>query len=498
MSYDMFKLKLGRSDTIFDMLVVCYEYIDNSSYPGLWREYCRYLEEDNCNKWLSLPILIDHLLYGIIDFISFRDGTIDLFTEDKAKLFSIHLLREWDVILGDRDNYPYLKARKVDTNLKTSIGPLNKQDEIYSFIYTSNNSLLTLAKEHFRSVSKKDSSNIFYRIKNYRIIKKDLNLPKIILESYKNNYFKELLDGDTEELKIGVVPIGRKDWFRLEFQSYEKAESNFFEIKPEVELIEELNNRYISILELLNEERAHIVIFPELAMNKNTEKVISDYLINKCLMGTNYIQFVFMGSLWESGSNICSLISGGGTHLISNPKKMPFEYKKSGKTYVEALNKWPEAYNLLDVAGLGRLFYLVCKDGIDDNTQIELWNKYDVNFEVVSAYSPSLDYFIKQSYKFNSEYMGLYILNNCCEPRVRKNINKNINIGYLASPVFNEVKNNMDSQKNYYFTDDFCKSCSYFCNCAFVYTLNPNQIVKNNDMIGIDIKSPRKVMNNFA
>ncbi|HWT76641.1 MAG TPA: hypothetical protein VN258_18230 [Mobilitalea sp.] len=256
-----------------------------------------------------------------------------------------------------------------------------------------------------------------------------------------------------------------------------------------------VNDVYINVIDQLNELGVHIIVFPELAMNKKTEKAITQYLIDKKLNGNSHIQLVFLGSLWEDRVNMCMLLSGSGTVLLKNNKKMPFEYKnpEDGLFYTESLKSRPEKYSLLDVNGLGRLLYLVCKDGLDDIAQITLWNEYGVNMEIISAFTPSILYFENQSEKFNKDYLGIDLLTNCCNPRLQICNDNSIDIGYISVPVMNVERRRVVSNRIYFSSDEKCNNCDRFCNCAHIFTLNPNKLIKDTRFHGMEVEKLDKI-----
>lgn len=104
-------------------------------------------------------------------------------------------------------------------------------------------------------------------------------------------------------------------------------------------------------------------------MNRETLDSIRNFLIQSTLNGVISLELVFLGSFWDNGVNEGIVLSGTGTILIRSQKIKPFFLKKDGKVYWEKLKQEAQEIELLDISKIGRIQYLICKDGLNDSWQ---------------------------------------------------------------------------------------------------------------------------------
>lgn len=491
-----FKEDFLGAENIYDILVILYSYIDNINAPSYVQNYYEKLDEGEVNEWKSVNTLLDAFLGCDIDFSCFLNELVLLVKDNNYTSYAVHILKYFDQIFFEKEEYQSLGFNnRADFKNKSILGPLNTNQEKYRLYFMPKSSMLdesiALKECKCRFINRKDGSNIFSEISSYKIINRTGNKAVVKITEYNENIF--LKDGDKEKnYRIAIVPVSNKEWFEVRYIS-NNSDKNYFEIINKENLMEEINNKYITLLNKLMNDKVEIVIFPELAMNSKTEQVISKYLTETSLLNPNHtLKLIFMGSLWEDGRNQCVLFSGKGSVLIRNDKKSPFSLYKDGKRYDEKLRSRPAEYEVLDVQHLGRILYLICKDGLEDLDQIEFWNEYGINFEVISSYSKSVSYFEEQMKEFAEKYKGIGILSNCCSLRSEVGTD-NISVGFIETPAMRKKEPfRTEGVSDKYFIEKSCKEKCSFCDCIHIFDIKPDILEENDLLSKICIEHSRK------
>lgn len=479
---------LEGAKNIYDVLVALYSLIDNEDSPG---NIQRYYEESNADDWSGINSLLDQLLSCQIDFQLFMRELLRLFEAEDRLMFAIHVLKFFDQVFKEKEEYPYLEfGSTVEVNCLRQLGPLNNEQAEYRLYLTAGTGLIeeskALIKSRCRIINRKDGSDIFESITGYRIVRV---LPKreplIKIKEYGENIF----DPDKEErnLRLAIIPISRKRWFHIKYEENISGR-HYFEIQDNESKVKENNRAYVQLFDRLVDEKVEIAVFPELAMNSATEDEIRGYLTNKALTTRDYsLELVFLGSRWENGSNKCVLLSGSGSVLCRNGKKNPFSLVHNGKECFEKLVKRPTEYEILDVKHLGRILYIVCKDGLDDIGQLSFWNEYGVNFEVISSFSPSIAFFEQQMADMISKYKGMAVVANSCSPR-KAEAEGETAVGFVKLPYMRKKKPFLihGLGKEYDMEEQCMKSCT-FCSCMHIFDIRPDILQENEILSGMEI-----------
>lgn len=479
------ELKLKYSRNIYDVLVSIYELVDNLKMPQYLHNYYTNLDKYDFQK---INLLLDSVVNCDIEFEIFVQELINLMKrlEEDITLCAIHILKYFDGVLKEKEEYPALGfGQQIKTEYCSLVGPLNeKQDKYWLFLLPRQGSMLQESEilKNRRKIDQRSGSDIFAYIESYRIVKKSTKQQLIVLKEYKENLWNKMED----KYRIAIVPVANKEWFGVKYIDCSE-EYNLFEIVNSVEKGKEINKSYIRLLEKLIELKVEIVIFPEMGMNEETENEIQNFLIRKSLKNENTIKLIFLGSLWKEGKNQCVLMSGAGTILLRNKKENPFLVEKNGKKYYEKLECKPEKYEIIDIDNLGRILYVVCKDGLEDFEQREFWSDYEINMEVISSYSPSISFFEQHLSDFVKKYNGIGIVANSCAARL-KTFEKNKDTGFIILPELREE-------------DLFCETCACYgykcieeewkeCNfgkCVHIYDIHPKKEKSENNKISVQI-----------
>lgn len=466
-------LCIDKAENIYDILVILYSCIDNKKRPSHHSEYYRKFQLDEYKDIIiKLNTLTDSVLKFDIHLEHYKERLKSYLRKSDINFICVHILFYFDQVFWDKSSYPLLGfCGKAGVKPYQRIGPLNTYSEKYQFFLLPQDSLLKETDQinlsDYRAINRKDSSDIFFDISSYAIKKKEDVKVNII------EYLGQLFDFSKQKsLKIAVIPISNQRWFKDDKKPGFSGKVRYFDILDDLDAIDENNEAYIRMIQQAEANQADIIIFPELAMNHDTEQKIKRYLMLNAIKRNSTLKLLFLGSKWENGTNECVLMSGSGSVLVRNQKDNPFEYQDNTITYREHLKERPDQYTLLDMKHLGRILYLVCKDGLNDIWQVKNWVNYGVNIEVVSSYSNSISHFENELSDLAEKYLGIGIVANCCEPRKIPNGENDISVGLLEIPSI--MKNEYNQTKGKTITYSKTRECAgdcRFCDCIHMYTI---------------------------
>lgn len=325
-----------------------------------------------------------------------------------------------------------------------------------------NESVLTKKLRQGELYDKKNLSSLY---QTFFIRKAELDFP-IKIKHYQSKEFSDYKD----KLKVAVCPIKEKEWF--DFKIKEDPLLNLdgsFEILDRKEDLINNNNAIVKAIQIASERKADIIIFPEITMNSETEKEVGKWIACQKVCGQELgVKLIFLGSVWKNNQNTCSLLSNTGKVILRNKKNHPFEYCKKGKRFLEKLqspNNHP--LTIVDIDGLGRITYMICRDALENVEQSYIWHSYKINGEFISAYSNSLSYFKKISRNFAETNHGYTFLVNSCAAQVKEEYP----VGFISTPGRNIKEGNISDVILHDYYKNGCKSCE-FASCLFVFELN--------------------------
>lgn len=477
--------KLEKCKNIYDVLVILYEEINDEEEPSYIQKY-----DDVCatHNWEKINRLLDELLNDTVEFGAFIIE-LSVILEQECKLNVVHILEYFDQVFIDREQYPHLGfGNKLNIDPVESVGPLNHMRDIYGLYFTQDSGIVQRC-DGDRLINWEDDADIFSRISSYRII--NVSRQQVKIKRYKFNRWNENANSE-EIIRIACAPLCNKEWFGVDYQEHVSGKTGYFSIVNTAPCGKNINEIYMQLLGRLIDEQVDIVIFPELAMNEQTEEIISDYLSKQSLGVPGYsLKLVFLGSLWSEGKNECVILSGQGSVLVRNQKTNPFILKRDEKKYKERLKSRAKELELLDVESLGRILYVVCKDGLADMRQISFWNEYRVNFEVISAYSSSISFFEEQMRALAGKYYGIGIVANSCAPRPEEEPE----IGFVEVPCRDARNRSQNTGIPHNYTKDAgCQSQCAFGGCIHIFELKPNKVKEEHGKLSMEVDYIR----NFA
>lgn len=386
--------------------------------------------------------------------------------EDAEKMLAVHLMVMFDFALEEREEYRIFQTAELGSNrvISTS-GPFGESED-HLYLYHNDANFCDKMIEKLEIRKKKIRAGIWEYIKNYIIAGHEKY--NICIKEYKSDILKELVE--KRKLKLGIVPYGRKMWYDIE------QEGKGIVIADKEDSRKQMNERYIELIRQADAYKADILIFPEMAMNSRTLSYVKKYLAGASLGGEiQHLKLIFLGSLWQDYKNKCYLLSSSGSVLLENDKKN--SYEKDG--YIELLKEISEDINLIDIKGLGRIWYMICKDGLLHKDVVVMYECFDIQMSFISAYSPGVDEFVTNAEDIAKKYYASCVMANSC--LARKTNEKDDTTGFLSLPAVQETRKNARC----YIESYGCKynhSCDNCCIWTFDIDLD-NISIKDSDGI---------------
>lgn len=444
--------------TIFDLII--YAYIQLCKFPT--EKYIKdYFNGKHSLKRTKLALSFEDMIYGNL--------SVEEFIEDWSNIFEQNNPLDWVHIMILFDKY-YKDREKYNTLHKRQSRPLfieNVQSELYAdwmfYPLEGDNLFVKNMKENQNENIRQHriKQGIWLYIESYYINPKSEKC-NVILWKYKNSCFEEQIN-EAHIFTLAFIPFSN-------VCKFECNADGLLQRIPYGDEQEDVVDSCIDMLRVLDDKAVDIVIFPETIMEKNIVDKISERLqdlSNGSLLQS--IKYIFLGSYFETDSNCCTLMNGNGKILLTNKKRHAFSYKDNGQQYVENIEDEYADINLIDIKGLGRVWYLICKDALYDTENIDIVNYFNVNVEMVSAYSNSLSDFRKIAVYLAERYGVYFNVCNSCAKRPNKSI------GFTAYPGFNKTKDLAWELIEYNCKENIVQ-CQY-CKCAQIFVYDLKKII---------------------
>lgn len=190
------------------------------------------------------------------------------------------------------------------------------------------------------------------------------------------------------------------------------------------------------------EHGCQIVLFPKYTLSPSLVGRLRELL--RQIEDAERLRIVVAGSSWiglnnDVGCNVCNILGAQGVEagnvLGAIKKKEPFQ-SSSGRL-IEGLKDDSASTFILDVQGIGRIMFAICKDVVSASGQFSgLAKMFTPQVICIPAYSPSLDRAFKsQLNMFARNTFSVSIVCNACSAR-RDSKEKSIDtslIGYLEA-----------------------------------------------------------------
>ncbi|MDE7179338.1 MAG: hypothetical protein K2O59_16170 [Lachnospiraceae bacterium] len=484
----------NRLKNIYDVLVLLFSYIDGKSKKKYRAKYIKFLHM-HPGYWEKLELLNNEFLEEMISFPVFIDKFWELLTQENIRYYAFKMLFSYEHYFNE--DYKVLKPEiQKSLHCKMSLfGPMNTVQDKYllyrmpygHFFKDYNRS--RPEKSQIRFMDQNEFDRIDDRIKSYKIIDTNKFSDRVEVVGYSETRYTL-----PQKLKIALIPVSPCKWFKeiplsnedekyLGINEDEKI-GNVVDIviADDEKYTDSINNAYIHILERCIEENIQIVVFPELAGNRNTLDVVSGFLAQHMANAENSLELIFLGSCSNNVRNEGILLNGSGTELLKVTKKHAYKKVKEGVLYREKLIDFDAEITLIDIPGLGRMQYLICKDGLNTASQNALWSIFEISFSVISAYSESLSHFKNLGSCFSTQYGGIQIVSNACESRMGKykiEDHPKLELGNVIIPCACANDMSVDKAIQKYETVDYCwnecRKKAKIGSCIRVVSIFPNE-----------------------
>ena len=231
----------------------------------------------------------------------------------------------------------------------------------------------------------------------------------------------------------------------------------------------------ISLIRELDERAVNIVLFPEIVMTELLVEQIRGWII-KNASKLKHMKLLFMGTYYSGDVNQCVLLSGAGKRLLTNQKRNGFVYQDQKKErHRERLGDAWDEISLIDMKGLGRIWYLICKDFLVYEEVASMVSKFGCNVQIASAYSKSISDFRLVGESLAGNCQSLFAVSNSCAVRTGKEI------GLIGYPVFYVEGKCLTAKSLPYQCSVECERCAYArCAHLFRFSVHEKRIFQEN------------------
>ncbi len=438
--------KISDVNDVYSFIVEVFLVLDSECITALEGEYATF-----CRDYFTLL----HELRDITDILLLAlEADFSAWQREWSKFVANNT--EYDKILCYQtlknidELFPELTKPRVAT--LDDCGPLNNYSNQAAALYISppdafiGSKLINGHVRYGRQTIMYDVTGLNRHFKNYLVVKKAcLNDYTLTVKRYNTKRFCQ------DEIKIGCTPFACKPWFEEQYNV-----NCTFDVVYNADEEQKHNEAIIALIEQFDSLKVDIVTFPELALSTLSLDFVKEFLKNKKL---SFVKLICVGSCWNNRINESYILSREGTTLLTHRKKKAYErYSKEMDMYI-AENIVPDKQiTLLDVQGLGRISYNICRDYNDDGIVTLCTSVMKSSLVFVAAYSEDTC-LMKTRARRDAELLAVttVITNACAGAR----------IGELGSyVVYPEVKDkhliakeSICFQKNE--TGDICMNCTH-------------------------------------
>jgi len=471
-------------DNIYDMVSLLYQVIIKSGMPE--NRLLSHFE-----KMSKQPGMDE--LDGQIEFVFASGQVLDQFVKYLASCpydkkippsyYCAYIIARIDTMT---ERSAYHGSAIPQTAVKT--GPLNKRSETFLVYPAVGDDLYQHAddKINFRKCPPYHAGKLNAILKNFMIIERAAfrtlgGIPPTIYQLCDYDFFyRELKSGNG--IKLAFAPFCSRDFF-----GYNCHDQVFDIIPPDGEAAETVIDRYIKIIRQCMENDVHIVVFPELTLIPSALPIIRQYLADA---GNHSIRLLVSGSSWQDGINTLYILSGQGDLICRYNKMVPYEYSVEddpNRIYMENLAERKEYHNYIDIHGLGRVYFSICRDFVTPDFE-KYHKQFDVDLFMVAAYSRSLDLFQEYSRQLAVVNHSMCFLCNACSSKIKSKAPADADhtdIGFVSFPM-KAPKATSNEVKFLHYCPDQCSSeCGHASmTCIQIIRLNPIAIQTDDQATG--------------
>lgn len=461
-----------KIQNIYDLMIYAYIWIREKEENHLENYFNQVQDEGTIQDVTTLFRELVNRNILIEDFLK----ELKRFLEEEPEKIWIHLMLEFDRYYSEFEHYPLFKIDDLRIiNELSNENNITDEWRFYSMFqdnFVMNSDVMSKAKK------RRIENGIWEYIKSYRIIKTEI---RVSITRYQNPSLKNLIN-EKRSLRIAVIPYSDKCCFEEDPETGQQKIKKYDEEQHKI-----IKKNCELLLDQLRKEDVNIIVFPELVMDKEIIDHIKQYVISQTVRGSS-IKLLFMGSYYEEGINQCLLLTGTGKEIIRNQKHNGYKYKDSkGREHRESLGDFVSDINLADIKGIGRVWYLICKDAIVFDQNVKITNNFGINVQVISSYSKSVSEFKKTGESLATIYALFSLMCNACSARkcITDDL-ENTELGVISYPIFETKKKSILGYSTYYQCGAMKEKCDY-CQCAHIFDLDlaSEMVIERTEMINM-------------
>lgn len=469
--------KLKESASIQDVIVILFQIFSSENENQHLTQYKHWLKQGEDAEQVRLNL--DHT----VQLMCGDEEDFQIYLRQLLEIYNCHATDIYPLIAEtlycfDNEHLDPPISRSMRCKSKISRGPLNTADcqrTEKAYLYTAMKKQLQqpFLKSHAlrrgRNLASPHPSGILSQLQNYIIVKAD-QLAGMIPHVWA--YYPAEKDHEAlqrHKLKIAVVPFANQMWF--DFPLTDNAEEFDIVYTPEME--EKLKEGYVQSLRCADDHGADIVVFPEMALGSSVFRDIQSHLKKNGHL-YRYVKLIFAGTRWKGQTNTAYILTKFGNELLSQKKREPFEYydKAKKKMLREHLKDHDNRLYFLDIDGLGRISYSVCRDCLDPQEALIRGGFMQSKFFFASCYTGSIDPFLPTAKSLIANYAAIVLVCNTCAPvKTKQGLKYLPEIGFMAVPtiVNKRLEGGIEAYRS---ANSGCSASNCgICNCLDIYTL---------------------------
>lgn len=358
----------------------------------------------------------------------------------------------------------------------STFGPLNKNKSRYKLYYNMHR---VIHAEYIDNInrSRVESSDFFEQFENFRFLDTQRwisnNIPTIKFIPLRRNNGEKW--ENVKKLKIAVIPVSCNKNF--EFVSADGSGVKVDYSKNDQDIV---SDTVLTAMEKAIKEKCNIIVLPEYVSSPNVKRIIKSKLQENDQKDN--LLLIFAGTTWTNrNNNVIQILDPWGDEIGKYYKYSPFTRKKRGRhgyEVHEALNDPGKVCDIFAVENIGVFVPAICRDAIDGEYTELLLRIFHPAFVVISAWSPSVQTFIKREKEFANRYFVNSIMANACSAVASGN--RNIGNGCIVAR-----KGTIADSKEEYICRMNCEAdcdeqqCVYIIDYDYTKALDPQIMVYN-------------------
>lgn len=462
--------KLDKAVSFYDVMTVLFQAVTVDCWAQNQKAY---------DKWLKARPLAQELA-KIVQTMAVPPGS--RFRAGLGKL--MELLRENQEIgvplmiaaLHDFDRELACLPQPRQRTQRVERGPMNSpacQEAEAACLYLAPPELwqdrfLSAHRLRRRNLSAAAPSGLSNQLEHCRIIPQNQLgglIPRICVH-YPKVGFEEILKSG--RLRIAVFPFAGREWFtRVPAETDRTINIHYNEAQNQ-----KLFNAYRRALRVAERYEANLVIFPEMALGSTVRARLREMLGQQPKEERlRHVQLIFAGTEWLDGENAAYIFTAEGRLLLTQKKREPYDFYNDSLKAFQRENLRGDERELwfLDVPGLGRVSYVICRDFLDAREQMDRGALLHSGLLMVSCYTPKLDEFQNGAESLVKGQAAVVTLCNTCAPMAASGGP----VGFLSVPACEGNKHLECRETAYAAMDPACRdgNCA-FCSCMDLYTLD--------------------------